>query len=324
MRTCPRIINPIVAVLVLPLWLWAVTFDNGDFSLLALSAVAAEEPAAAPVPISYERGKEIARLANPRISESSGLAASRIQEGVFWTHNDSGDKPVLYAFNRKGEDLGVYLIEGATAVDWEDMASFSIGKKRYLLAADVGDNQAQRKSCTLYFVEEPTVRAKPGKPLSLPVAVRVDFTYEDGSHNCESVAVDPVRREILLVSKTVIGACKMYLLPLPQKDLVRNAVAKAVGTLQIPTTTAMDISPDGLRAIVLTYGDAYEYTREANEDWKTAVARAPRTIKMPPRAQGESICYGLDGRTLYLTSEKAPCPLLEVAPASPEKAANPK
>ena len=65
----------------------------------------------------------------------------------------------------------------------------------------------------------------------------------------------------------------------------------------------------------------YEYSRAANEDWKAAFARVPRRIKMPPRAQGESICYGLDGQTLYLTSEKAPCPLLQVRPAS-KKAAN--
>ena len=280
--------------------------------------------AAAPEPISYKPGKEIARLANPAVTESSGLAANRRRDGVFWTHNDSGDKPVIYAFNSKGEDLGFYLIKDARAADWEDMASFAIGKKCFLLIADVGDNQARRKSCTLYFVAEPAVRARRERPVSVPVAVRVDFTYEDGPHNCESVAVDPVRKEILLVSKTGGGACKAYVLPLPKKKVVNNAVAKAVGTLRIPTTTAMDVSPDGLRVVVLTYGDAYEYTRKKDEDWKAAFARAPRTIKMPRRAQGESICYGRDGRTLYLTSEKAPCPLLQVAPASPVNAADSK
>jgi len=299
------------------------------FACVNVTATAAEKPAgdenaAAPEPISYQAGKEIARLANPAITESSGLAASRLHDGVFWTHNDSGDKPVLYAFNSKGEDLGVYLIKDARAADWEDMASFSIGKKGFLLIADVGDNGARRKSCTLYFVVEPTVRARPDKPASVPVMVRVDFTYEDGPHNCESAAVDPVRKEILLVSKTGGGTCKTYLLPLPRKRVVSGAVAKAVGTLGMPTATAMDVSPDGLRAVVLTYGDAYEYTREKDEDWKAAFARAPRRIGMPKRAQGESICYGRDGRTLYLTSEKVPCPLLQVAPTLAADAAEPE
>ena len=31
-----------------------------------------------------------------------------------------------------------------------------------------------------------------------------------------------------------------------------------------------------------------------------AFARKPQTINLPPRRQGESICYGPDGKTLYL------------------------
>jgi hypothetical protein len=79
----------------------------------------------------------------------------------------------------------------------------------------------------------------------------------------------------------------------------------------------MDISPDGRRAVVLTYGSAYEYTRLGKESWGDAFARKGRELKMPTRRQGESICYGPDGKTLYLTSEKLPTPLLEVPPAGP-------
>jgi hypothetical protein len=43
---------------------------------------------------------------------------------------------------------------------------------------------------------------------------------------------------------------------------------------------------------------------------------------MPLRRQGESICYGPDGRSLYLTSEKLPTPLIEI-PARAEPATRP-
>jgi hypothetical protein len=76
----------------------------------------------------------------------------------------------------------------------------------------------------------------------------------------------------------------------------------------------MDISPDGRRAVILTYGNAYEYCRGEDEAWENAFARAPRIIPMPTRRQGESICYGVDGETLYLTSEKRPTPLWKVPP----------
>jgi hypothetical protein len=76
----------------------------------------------------------------------------------------------------------------------------------------------------------------------------------------------------------------------------------------------MDISPDGHRAVIVTYEAAYEYVRAVKEDWETAFGRAPQRIPAPPRAQGESICYGPNGRTLYLTSERLPTPLWEIEP----------
>ena len=36
-------------------------------------------------------------ITDPRITESSGLAASRQHPGIYWTHNDSDDGPYLYA-----------------------------------------------------------------------------------------------------------------------------------------------------------------------------------------------------------------------------------
>ena len=40
-------------------------------------------------------------IKDPRIKESSGLAASRLHPGIYWTHNDSDDGPYLYAVDSK-------------------------------------------------------------------------------------------------------------------------------------------------------------------------------------------------------------------------------
>jgi len=55
----------------------------------------------------------------PELRESSGLAASRAHPGLFWSHNDSGDGPMLYAIDTTAALLGVVEVEGARAVDWE-------------------------------------------------------------------------------------------------------------------------------------------------------------------------------------------------------------
>ncbi len=302
---------------------------------LAAAGFAAETRTDEAVParglVEYAPGRELCRLENPEITESSGVALGRANDGVFWTHNDSGDEARLFAFDLEGRDLGVFTVTGASHTDWEDVASFSDGKRGYLVIADVGDNLARREECTVYIVEEPRVevpRAGPGdseQPSAAPekrggtakVVQTIRFTYEDGPRNCESVAIDVETRTVYLVSKVMGSTCKVYALPIPEGRKSGSSVAKAVATITVPAATAMDMSPDGQRAIVLTYLNACEYVRAPGETWSGAFARRPRVIQLPLRAQGEGICYGSDGETLYLTSEvllsgDAACPLLEV------------
>ena len=288
--------------------------------IVSLSAGAATGQTAALMPrLEYGKGREVAKLADPAINESSGLAAGRINPGVFWTHNDSGGRPRVFAFTIQGKAVATVTVTGARARDWEDIASFSHNGRGVLLAADVGDNSATRGLYTLYAFYEPRLRARQsGAGGAVSLAQTISFKYEDGPHNCESVAVDATDRTIYLVSKAGGRECKVYALAWPKSARKAAHVARAVATLKIPTTTAMDISPDGLRAVVLTYGPAFEYARLPTETWAQGFARPGRRIAMPPRAQGESICYGPDGKTLYLTSEckdknpANPSPLLEI------------
>jgi len=285
---------------------------------------AAETPPPAEPPIVYGEPRQVAVLANREISESSGLACSRQAAGVFWTHNDSGDSARLFAFNAKGEHLAVCTVVGAEVRDWEDLASFTMRGQSFLLIADTGDNDAVRPACSLYVVREPAV-GTPARPAEIRarVALRIDFRYEDGARDCEAVAIDPTTLTIYLCSKEM-GGGRIYALPWPRDKATPGSpphVARAVGTFaEAPLPTAMDISPDGRRAVVLTYADAYEYARGPREDWAAAFARKPRVLKMPRRNQGESIGYGPDGKTLYLTSERVPAPLLEVPVAEPPPA----
>lgn len=198
------------------------------------------------------------------------------------------------------------MISGAAAHDWEDMASYTLDGKHYLLLADVGDNRRQLRQHKLYIVEEPTLDQK-----SVPVIRTIKFSYQDGPHDCEAVAVDPVNKVILLCTKTLGLTCEVFQLDLPLQGnptLTARVIAKPAHT----AVTSMDISPDGRRAILLSYGDAFEYARNADESWAAAFSRPHRSIHMPERKQGEAICYGADGKTLYLTSEHMPTPLWEV------------
>jgi len=263
--------------------------------------------------IRYGPGRELAKLANTAVDESSGLACSRRQPGLFWTHNDSGADARIYLFDSKGRDLGSCVLADVLAYDWEDMISFTWVGKHYLLLCDVGNNGLAAPVQMLHLVEEPPVDPERGVTVQqIPVVQTIFLSYEDDHRNCEAVAIDPTDRTILLATKQFELKSYVYALPWPETDAKKAFTARLIATLKLPLVTAMDISPDGRRAVVLTYANAYEFERGEKEGWATAFSREPRKIVMPLRIQGESICYGPDGKTLYLTSENLPTPLWEV------------
>jgi hypothetical protein len=275
----------------------------------------AQNPRASSSPLQYGPAKELCKLKDALINESSGIAASNRNANAFWTNNDSGDSPRLFLFNKNGETIAIANIKGASAVDWEDIASFKTGKESRVLIADTGDNARRRKDYVLYVIQEPMINpgSENGGAFSIAAEplLTIHFSYEDGSHDCEAVGVDPTESTVYLVSKE-LEECKIYSLPIPSEGSTKPNIAKAIATLKIPFATAMDISPDGMRGVILTYGDAYEFSRANGETWAQAFVREPRILKMPARKQGESICYGVDGRTLYLTSEGISEPLWEI------------
>ncbi len=291
--------------------------------LLVAAAPNAPGPDHRTAPIRYGVGRQVGVLANKAIDESSGVAASRREEQLYWTHNDSGNPAELFAFGPTGDDRGRFVIHGAASVDWEDMASFTLDDVAYLLIADVGDNERRRKSCQLYVVREPAVKTITRPAEQARVAMKIEFLYPDGPHNCEAAAVDVRDRAIYLITKETLPIAQVLRIPLrvegnPAATVraagpkLRPAIAKVVAQIVTPTVTGMDISPDGLRMIVVTYGDALEFTRKPDQTWSEALKAPPRRIPLPPRRQGESIGYQQDGKALLLTSEKRPAPVMVV------------
>ncbi len=259
--------------------------------------------------VPYGRGRELCRLANQGVDESSGLAVSRRHPDCFWTHNDSGGDARAFLFDTRGRDLGTCELDGILAFDLEDTLSFRLDDKNYLVLCDVGNNGRAAGVQLLHVFEEPDFDAEKGILAErVTVTQTIHYAYEDDHRDCEAVGFDPTSKTFLFVTKEG-PKCYVYSLPWPEPSPGRASVARQIATLQLSTVTAMDVSPDGRRAIVLTYGDAFEFQRKGSESWPQAFARQPRRIIVPERVQGESICYAADGKTLYLTSENLPTPL---------------
>ena len=269
----------------------------------------------------------LANLHDTRINESSGLATSWRNEGVLWTHNDSGDDSFLFAIDLKGRTLARYKVLGAKNVDWEDIA-MGVGRdgKPAIYISDAGDNNKNRDDTTLYRVEEPKVdTSRTLQELTIPTCEAFPFRYPDRHHDCETILVHPKTGEVLIVTKEDDGRSGVYAFPNPLRPNEQVTVKK-VGEIVFENVylrgnsllargermaTGGSVSFDGTRVIVRTYTRAFEWIVKPNQTLAEALRGKHRVQALPLTIQGESICYSRDGKRLYTTSERLPTPLYE-------------
>jgi hypothetical protein len=276
----------------------------------------------------YAAPLQLGEIENELIRESSGLAISRRDPKLLWTHNDSGDVAVVYAFDLTGKHVGAVMLEGIWARDWEDMASTVLDGKPTLVLGDIGDNVRKRRRISVYFIDEPTTEQaqpviKDGREMFPQVKPRtLHLTYPDKAYDCESLTVDPSTGHLYLITKQYGGDKRpttVFRAALPKKIEGQKLELTKVAHLRLRVATAADMSADGRRLVIESGGAAYVFDRAAEEDWADALKRPPSRVRLPQLKQGESIAYGADGWTLYLTSEKRPTPLWQIPLRESEK-----
>ncbi|HKU61637.1 MAG TPA: hypothetical protein VJQ44_10505 [Gemmatimonadales bacterium] len=248
---------------------------------------------------------EAHRLGNfrhPRLIESSGVIASRRYPGVFWTMNDSGNPPEIFAFDSAGRDLGVYKVPGAANYDWEAITRGPCGAAECLYIADTGDNDEIRRSVRLYRVPEPPVQAG-GRGVTARAEV-LEVRYPDGAHDVEAAVVDH-DGSVLLVSKGRSRGVQVFRIPAAgwSRKLV---TAEALGRLPLATgrgvrglVTDAALSPDGTEIAVRTYVEIF-FFRLGPADAFQPLGTACDVTGL--ELQGEGIAW-LPGDEFLLTSE---------------------
>jgi hypothetical protein len=249
-------------------------------------------------------------LGGGKLSEVSGICASRSQPGVFWVHDDSGASSSFYAIDVAGNVLQEYTLAIA-AVDWEDIAlDVGPGSGDYLLIADVGDNALARSDCRLLRVPEPVVPATPQSAIMLSHEAFY-FTYPGGAQNCETLLVDWDTSTPYLVEKTA-GAVRVHRFPMPLAPgwtVSSPATLLPVAASGLPSTlTAGDVSLDARRMILRGYGGAWEYVRQMGAPFESLFSQSGVPVTVPSGQQYEAICYSGDGTKLITTTELAAQP----------------
>jgi hypothetical protein len=267
------------------------------------------------------------QLEPDELVEASGLARSQRSPDLLWSMNDGGSKARLHAIDTSGFQRGRIKLDDVENHDWEDLSSFTVDGTPYLLVADTGDNDAERDEVTLHVVLEPDL-ADDDKVKADP-AWSIDFRYPDGPRDVEAAAVDPGRGQVVLLSKREWPPV-LYEVPLfpPSDDTV---VAKRLGpieSLPAPTRqdrehavftkewhwqpTAMDISPDGGLAVILTYRGVYLYKLGPGLSLYESLSGQAYGFGLGNFRGAESVAFSAEGSAIYVTLEGRHAPLLRI------------
>jgi len=196
------------------------------------------------------------RLTERQADEVSGLAVSRANPGVLWVHNDHGGDNLLFAFDRTGELVGTFEIEGARNRDWEDLA---LGPGGMLYIGDLGDNDRERDSVMVYRLPEPDLNRvdDPDDPVRVDQVETFELIYEDGqAHNAEALLVDPLSGVLTVITRrgsddelTLVFEAGPALTR-EQPILLRLTASQADLPALDRTVTGADLSPDGTALVV--------------------------------------------------------------------------
>jgi len=234
------------------------------------------------------------------VRETSGLARGRRDPNVLWTHNDSGFEPVLYALNTEGRILGRVRVQGATLVDWEDIAAGPCPGGSCLFIADIGDNGRAREFVTVYSVPEPAVDAR-----TTAQARQFRLRFPDGAQDAEAMFILP-SGALYLVSKGRHGAIRLYRAP---EGYESGSVATLEAVKELwPTpqdernrVTSATATPDGKWVAIRTYRTLYVYPAA---ELVAGRPSTPMRVDLAPlrEKQGEGLTATDDG-TVWLTSE---------------------
>ncbi|MCS7191063.1 MAG: hypothetical protein NZ843_05635 [Fimbriimonadales bacterium] len=284
--------------------------------------------------------KPHAQVQHKPIDEMSGIARSRTYEGVYWVHNDSGDRARIFPIRLDGsvvippfvsrrdssdrpeDPTAAYegiLIEGAANIDWEDIAIE--GDTIYI--ADTGNNANARRDLAVYVVKEPnpeaTLQAHALKRIPVAYPDQKAFPGDEWHFDCEAVFVFQGKLYFLTKHRaprqlsTPENGTKLYRLDTQHTDRV-NMLTKVDSHGDLGGwVTAAAMSPDERTLAVLCQApqqSIWLFERPARGDKFLSQGKA-RRILIQEGKQCEAIEW-IDNQRLVITNEQREIFIVEV------------
>lgn len=157
------------------------------------------------------------------INETSGLVYD-LENDLIWTHNDSGNAPVLFGVKPGiGIVKEIHLEEN---IDWEDVAL----DEHFLYVADTGDNDSKRKVRSIYIVPKELLNQTEEVIRYAPKAIRFQLPNQPKKkdENVDIEAIAALENELLLFTKNrnskFNGISNVYRIPKKAGDYTAELI----------------------------------------------------------------------------------------------------
>jgi hypothetical protein len=236
------------------------------------------------------------------VHESSGLV---LLDGL-WTHNDSGDSPVLYQVSTdQPKVLQRVKIKQARARDWEDITRDSA----FVYIGDFGNNSGRRQDLVIYKVAIDSLvdgdDTATAEAIYFSYPDQTDFEPPAYQHNFDCEALISLGDSLYLFSKNHQDLhSRLYALP----KTPGTHVARLKSRMNTDgVITGADIDPESGLVVLLGYrfnssllGESFDPFVWLLSDYTAADFFSGQALRvdLPFRLQTEGICHFGNGQLL--------------------------
>lgn len=240
-----------------------------------------------------------------KIKESSAVEVTE-KSDLIWTLEDSGNKPLLFALNSKGELVHTVEVTDVQNNDWEDLTS---DKQGNLYIGDFGNNDNERKDLSIYKINASDLTKKQASS-----AERITFFYPEQSlfppkkserfYDVESFFLFEDHFYLFTKNRSSKFDGTTLLYQVPNKP--GNHPAKLLSSFKTCdnfnhcAVTSADISPDGKKVVLLSSDKVWVFTDFTGNKFLSGKVQQ---IDLKNFTQKEGICF-VDNDNLYITDEK--------------------